>query len=144
MYLARCARREATSHSCSHADADGGICFMDALAFLDRAGKAKVQPVYVLHGDEPFLKRQVRAALRKLVVGDDDSGFSESSHDGASATYGAVVSDVQTIGLLAPRRLVIVEDADAFVTHERARLEQYVANPSPAGVLVLEVNSWPS
>src|SRR5262245_31443794 len=107
---------------------------MDSLAFLDRTDKAVVQPVYVLHGDEPFLKRQVKAALRRLVVG-DDSGFSVSSHDGASTTYGAVLADVQTIGMLAPRRLVLVEDADTFVTRERARLEKYVANPSSAGVL---------
>ena len=39
---------------------------------------------------------------------------------------------------------MIVEDADAFVTKERTRLEQYVASPSTTGVLVLDVQTWPS
>src|SRR5262249_39150824 len=117
---------------------------MDSLALFDRADKAKVQSVYVLHGDETFLKRQVKAVLRKLVLGDDDSGFGLAIHDGESTSFGAVMSDVQTVALLTPRRLVIVEDADSFVTKERARLEKYVAAPSSAGVLVLEVDAWPS
>src|SRR5690349_8061567 len=101
---------------------------MDSLAFLERAEKAVEQPVYVLHGDEAFLRRQVRTALRKLVLGGDDSGFSLSCHEGASASFGAVLSDVQTVGLLTPRRLVIVEDADPFVSRDRAKLEKYVAS----------------
>ena len=43
---------------------------MDALAFLDRAAKSKPQPVYVLTGDEAFLKRQVQAALTDLLLGE--------------------------------------------------------------------------
>ena len=39
---------------------------------------------------------------------------------------------------------MIVEDADPFVTRERARLEKYLAAPSATGVLVLDVQSLPS
>ena len=44
-------------------------------------------------------------------------------------------------------RMIIVENADPFVTRERARLEKFVAElgDRPAtGVLVLEVASWPA
>ena len=34
---------------------------MDSLTFIDRAAKAKPQPLYVLHGEEQFLKRHVIA-----------------------------------------------------------------------------------
>lgn len=117
---------------------------MDSLAFLERAAKAKIEPIYVLHGDEPFLKRQVKLALRKLVFGDDESGFGLAVHEGLTATYAAVMGDVQTVAMLTPRRLVIVDDADPFVSNERARLEKYVAAPSTAGVLLLDVQKWPS
>jgi hypothetical protein len=41
---------------------------MDALAFIDKPPDAKkLAPVYVLHGDEDFLKRQVLSVLRKVV-----------------------------------------------------------------------------
>ncbi len=39
---------------------------------------------------------------------------------------------------------MIVEDADSFVTRERARLEKYLVAPSATGVLVLDVQTWPA
>src|SRR5688500_15554026 len=98
---------------------------MDGLTFLDRAANFKPRPVVVLHGDEDFLKRQVKAALRRGVLGDEDDGFGYAAHDGTTASLGAVLSDVRTPSLLSPRRLVVVENADPFVTRERAKLEKY-------------------
>ena len=55
---------------------------MDCMTFLERAAKAKVQPLYVLHGDEDFLKRLAQAALRTLVLGPEDDGFALSTFPG--------------------------------------------------------------
>jgi DNA polymerase-3 subunit delta len=117
---------------------------MDSQAFLDKAGKQKVQPVYVLHGDEDFLKRQVLAALQGLVLGQPGESFGLSTHAGDKAAFGAVQDELQTLPFLGPRRLVVVENADPFVTRHRAALEKYVADPAPHGVLVLDVKSWPA
>ncbi len=118
---------------------------MEALTFLERLAKAKPQPLYVLHGDEVFLKRQVHLALRRLVLGPEE-GFGVSSHPGDKATWAGVIDDLQTLPFLAPRRLVVVEEADTFVSRERARLEKFVkALPEPGevkGVLVLDVQTW--
>jgi DNA polymerase-3 subunit delta len=117
---------------------------MDSLAFLDKAPKAKLQPIYVLTGDEPFLKRLVLEALKRLALGPegDDLGF--STHPGDRATYAAVFDELQTLPFLSPRRLVLVEDADPFVTRERARLEKYFAEPTARGVLALTVKVFPA
>jgi DNA polymerase-3 subunit delta len=121
---------------------------MDSLTFLDSVAKAKPQPVYAVHGDEAFLKRRVLLALRTLVLGPDDGGFGLSSHPGDKATWAAVRDDLETLPFLSPRRLVVVETADPFVTRERSRLEKYVTEHSkgaaPAGVLVLDLQSLPS
>src|SRR5689334_20933980 len=117
---------------------------MDSLAFLDKAGKQKVQPVYALHGDEDFLKRQVLAALQALVLGQPGESLGLSAHAGDKAVFAAVHDELQTLPFLAPRRLVVVENADPFVTRHRAALEKYVANPAPKGVLVLDVKAWPA
>src|SRR5262249_23135164 len=120
---------------------------MDSLTFLDRIGKATVQPLYVLYGDEPLLKRLVREAVRKLVLGADDDGLAISSHAGDGPPWASVLDDLRTRPFLSPRRLVIVEDADPFVSAERSRLEKYVAdldNAPATGVLVLDVQSWAS
>src|SRR5262245_4120439 len=114
---------------------------MDSLTFLDRLDKAKPQPIYVLHGDEEFLKRQALLGIRRLVLGPDDDGFALASFPGDKAAWADVLDDLQTLPLLAPRRLVVVENADPFVTRERARLERFFADArdrsDPTGVLAL-------
>ena len=117
---------------------------MDSLAFLDRKAEKAPRPIYVLHGEERFLKRRALAVLRTLVLGPDDDGFGVSTHSGDKADYSTISTELASVGIFSPRRLVIVEDADPFVTRERARLEKYVAAPYTTGVLVLEVQSWPS
>jgi DNA polymerase-3 subunit delta len=44
----------------------------------------------------------------------------------------------------AARRLVIVEDADTFVSQYRGELEEYAGRPARDAVLVLDVKTWPS
>src|SRR5262249_45916981 len=127
---------------------------MDSRTFLDRAAKAKPQPVYVLHGEEQFLKRQVIAALCKIVLGPGDDNFDLTTFNGENLTFAALRNELATLPFLSPRRLVVVENADrgrsasrvtdqlapaedtdseetdlpvgSFVTKERKRLEAYV------------------
>lgn len=116
---------------------------MDALQFLDKAARSKRQPVYALVGDEDFLKRRCRDAIIALVVGDADPTFAVSVYPGEKLDFSTVRNDLDTLPFLAPARVVVVEQADPFVTEHRAALERYVAEPSPVGVLVLDVKAFP-
>jgi DNA polymerase-3 subunit delta len=115
---------------------------MDSLAFLERPRKGEPQPIYVLTGDEDFLKRQVVRALQMSILEGDTFGY--SSQAGDKAVWSAIHDELHTLPFLGGRRLVVVEAADPFVTNHRQALEKYVAAPSATGVLVLEVNSWPA
>lgn len=117
---------------------------MEALAFLERTKKGEPQPVYVVMGDEDFLKRQVIAALREAVLGSGDDGFGLSTYPGDKGEFSTVRDDLDTLPFLGGRRLIVVEAADTFVTKYRGNLEKYVGQSSATGVLVLEVKSWPS
>ncbi len=117
---------------------------MDSTTFLDRSGKGKPQPVYVLAGDEPFLKRQVVLALRRWLFGEDDESFGFSTYAGESAVWASVHDELQTLPFLGGRRLVLIDAADPFVTEHRPALERYVQAPSATGVLVLDVKTWPA
>ncbi|MHB1422557.1 MAG: DNA polymerase III subunit delta [Gemmataceae bacterium] len=117
---------------------------MDSLTFLQGAAKAKPRPIYVLHGDEHFLKRRVLAVLRTLVLGPEDDGFGLSSRDGDKAVWAEIHDELETLPFLSSRRLVVLDRADPFVTRERSRLEKYFVEPSKTGVLVLDVQSWPA
>jgi DNA polymerase III subunit delta len=114
---------------------------MDGLSFLQNPGK-KPQPVYAVTGDEPFLKRHVLAALRTMLLGEEENPFGWSVLPGDKATYSAVVNEVATLPFLGTRRVVVVDAADPFVTNYRDRLEKYVASPAATGVLILDVEKW--
>jgi DNA polymerase-3 subunit delta len=119
---------------------------MDSLTFLQRLDKAKPQPFYVLHGDEDLLKRLVLRAIRQLVLGAQDDGFALANHSGDKATWAEVREDLQTLPFLAPCRLVVIENADPFITRERTHLEKLLPDllgkAKPTGVLVLDVQTW--
>ncbi|MCS6853024.1 MAG: DNA polymerase III subunit delta [Gemmataceae bacterium] len=117
---------------------------MDAWEFLERRSEAEPRPVYVIHGDDDFLRRRVRAALRQLVLGEEEDQVSYSTHAGEAADFASIRDQLATLPFLSPRRLVVVEEADPFVSRFRSQLEKYLHAPAPRGVLVLEVKSWSS
>lgn len=116
---------------------------MDALEFLKSVSKAKPQPIYVLHGDEDFLKRQARHALIGMLLGDADPEFAVSAYAGDKADWSVVRSELETMPFLSPRRVVVIDSADPFVTANRAQLELYVGAPAK-GTLILDVKTWAS
>jgi DNA polymerase III subunit delta len=119
---------------------------LPALGYLAHPAKHPAKPVCVLFGDEAFLKRQILVWLRKHVLSGDDGEFSYRSFIGEEIEDPrAVFDELGTVALFGGgQRLVVVNDADPFVSDYRPMLEDYVANPKPTGVLVLEVKSWKS
>jgi DNA polymerase-3 subunit delta len=117
---------------------------MDSLTFLERPPKGKPKPLYVLHGDEDFLKRLVLEAIKALALGKDDDEFSVAAYPGDKAVFATVFDDLQTVPFFGPRRLIVVENADPFVNRNRATLEKVLRDLPDTATLVLEVKSWPS
>ena len=115
---------------------------MEALPFLDKP-PPKRQLVNVLFGDEDFLKRRVRDAIIAAAIGDADPALAVSAYPGDKLDFSTARNDLDTLPFLSPCRVVVVESADAFVTNHRPALERYVQQPSPAGVLVLDVKAFP-
>jgi len=117
---------------------------MDALAFLDKNGKVKRQAYYVLSGDEDFLKRRVLAVLTPLVLGDADPEYALTTFPGDKTDFSTVRNELDSASVFSDRRMVVIDQADPFVTKFRPQLEAYVGDPSEAGVLVLDVKSFPA
>lgn len=115
-----------------------------AFDFLAEKTHAPAPTCCVLFGDEPFLKGLSLAELRRLVLGADEAEFALTRFDGRNAEWRSVADELFTVGLFgAGRRLVVVDDADDFVSDHRAQLEETVARANRTGTLVLIVQSWP-
>ena len=116
-----------------------------ALDYLAQPEKHGPQPVCAVFGDESFLRRQAIHCLRAAVLEGEDGDFSLSSFEGRGTSFRDVHEVLSTVAMFGGgRRLAVVEDADEFVTRYRTQLENYVARPSPNGVLVLDVDALPS
>ncbi len=116
--------------------------------FVKQLAGSKPAPVYVLVGDDPYLRGQARDALVECVFGAEDPGLGIQEFDGPDAAPADVLDALRTPPLLAARFLVFVRQADAsrggsaFLGRARDALERYLEAPSPTGVLCLEVGSW--
>ncbi|MCK6485758.1 MAG: DNA polymerase III subunit delta [Phycisphaerae bacterium] len=95
-------------------------------------------PVHLVTGTDLFIRREVLAALTRKILGDDPpDGLALAEFDGEEAELAAVLDEVRTPGLLAPRRLVRVDNSDEFLTKYRQKVEEYLEHPTEGGVLVL-------
>ena len=83
--------------------------------------------VCVIYGKSDYLRRRaVDAVLARELVGGDPA-LDLIRADGNKAEVAEVLDDVRTTSLLGGRRVVLVEDADTFITRHRGILERYVA-----------------
>ena len=118
---------------------------MDALAFLGKKAP-KLEPMYVVHGDEAFLKRLVLRAIRATALGEDGDESAFSVHSGDKAAFSEVWDELESAPFFAAKRVIQVDGADPFVSKNRAVLERKVeADALPrTGVLLFDVKSWPA
>ena len=118
---------------------------LHAIDFLAAPAKNPPKPVCVAFGDEAFLRGHVLSRIRDAVLTGDDADFSLSVFEGPKANLAEVLDCLDTLAMFGGgRRLVIVEDADKFVTRYRAELEDCVSQPAAGGILVLSLKSWPA
>jgi DNA polymerase-3 subunit delta len=116
-----------------------------ALRYLARAQEFPPRPICVLFGDEPFLKAAALESLRNAVLGGDDAEFCFRSFEGDDVQPRTLFDELATVALFGGgRRMVVVNEADTFVSRYRPELEDYAAAPKRTGVLVIEVDTWPA
>lgn len=110
---------------------------------------ASIPPIFVIFGDEEFRKVQaLEQTLDRLLPPDVDRGMALCEYDGAKPeeaggpAIAAVLADLRTLPFLADRRVVLIRDADRFVSAYREKLEEYCRAPSAVGTLVLECRTF--
>jgi DNA polymerase III delta subunit len=101
-----------------------------------------VKPVYALVGDDSFLQLQELARITASIGADAQ----RMDYDGESAQLAEVLDELRCYSMFGGgcNKLVVVRNADAFVTKFREQLEDYVGAPSDSGTLVLRLSSLPA
>ena len=100
--------------------------------------------IYVIAGKEPSLNSAESEKLidELLQPQQKTTGLLNTEPDKVSITE--ILDELRTIPFLTDKRVVLVKDADKFISENRELLEKYFDAPSPTGILVLTVNTWQS
>lgn len=111
--------------------------------FFDLDASSPIPAVVVLFGRDAFLRRLAGEQVKAGVLG-QDADVPYAKLTGSVATWADVADEVNTMSLFggSGRRLVVLEEADSFVTKFRDELEKFLERKRSGGVLVLQVDRW--
>ena len=116
--------------------------------FAEHKAHGEPLPIYVLRGADPYLLDKGRHIVRERAIGGAEPGMAILELDGAGAQLADVLDALRTMPFLAPRRLVLIREADAFFSpknqgqRNREAILKYLEAPCPTGVLCLETATW--
>lgn len=97
--------------------------------------------IAVLHGPEEMRKREALDALRAALEASHGT-LEIFTYDGKTAALADVLDELRSFSLMQTYKIVIVDEADQFVTNHREPLERYAAAPVGNTTLVLRSIKW--
>lgn len=83
--------------------------------------KQEFRHVYLLYGDEDYLRLQFRDNLKKAIVGDDDMNY--SFYSGTGTNIDDVMSSAETLPFFAERRMIVLDECGFFVRPPKQLLD---------------------
>ena len=106
--------------------------------------KTDIKPIYVIASKDEFLACGQLNSLVGSLLEPEQMQMCLLQTDGDNIAAAEVFDELRTLPFLAERRVVVLTDADKFVSENRELLEKYFEKPASTGVLVLAVSSWKS
>ena len=89
--------------------------------------------IYLLYGEEAYLRRQYRDRLKDALIGDDTMNY--HYYEGKNISIGEVIDQAETLPFFAQRRLIMIENSGFFKSGGDA-LADYLKEPAPAAYFV--------
>ncbi len=87
----------------------------------------QIRSAYLLSGEEALLREDALRDIREAVLGDAPADFNFDRLDGQNATAAQLTDSVQTLPVMAPRRLVVLRDPEAARGRDKGLLDAVAA-----------------
>lgn len=94
------------------------------------------QSVYLLYGEEEYLKKQYRDKLKKAMVGEDTMNY--SYFEGNKISVKEILEIAETLPFFAERRLIIIEDSGFFKSSQEELAEYIKKQPDYLNFVFVE------
>ena len=109
----------------------------DLRRLQQRAEKKAIEPLYLFLGDEGFLMEEALQTIRAQVLQPETKDFNFDSFWANEVDSGRVREAVETLPMMALKRLVILRDVDDWKDAEWEALYPLFENPVDSAVFVL-------
>lgn len=94
------------------------------------------KPVYLLYGEEAFLKQSYKKKLRAAISGDDTMNY--NYFEGKGLDMNELISLADTMPFFSERRLILIEDSGFFKTSSEALAEYLPTMPDTTCIVFVE------
>jgi DNA polymerase-3 subunit delta len=98
-----------------------------------------LKPVYALVGEDSFLQMERLAQILRQAPSD----ATRIDVDGERAELADVFDELRSFAMFGGSKLVVMRNADDFISRFREQLEDYLEHPSTSATLVMRVKSLP-
>lgn len=95
-----------------------------------------LKPVYALAGDSSYLQLEKLAELLRLAPVDAQ----RMDVEGETAELADVFDELRSFAMFGGGKVVVMRDAEEFISRYRDAFEDYLANPSTSATLILRSN----
>ena len=96
----------------------------------------QLKNLYLLYGEEAYLRRQYRDRLKSAIIGDDTMNY--HYFEGKDVSVGEVIDLAETMPFFADKRLIVLENSGLFKSSGE-QLAEYLANqPESTAFLLIE------
>ncbi len=113
------------------------MALLDAQKFYKDLEQGRLAPLYFIFGEEPYLLNQSAERFKYAVLSEGAADFNLSIFYANDADVNVVRDAVETLPMMAPRRLVILKEAQDLSDKEWATLEPLFESAVDSTVFVL-------
>ncbi len=113
------------------------MALVDSQKFYRDLEKGTLAPLYFLFGEEPYLLNQSAQRFKHAVLSEGAADFNFTSFYASDADAQNIRDAVETLPMMAPRRLVILKEAQELTDREWQELEPLFITPVDSTVFVL-------
>ena len=90
--------------------------------------------IYLLFGEEAYLRKQYRDKLKEAIIGDDNMNY--HYYEGKDISIGEVIDQAETLPFFAQRRLIVLENS-GFLKSGGEQLAEYFSAPAQTTYFLL-------
>lgn len=110
---------------------------MDANKIIADIKNRKLQPIYLLHGEEPYYIDLVSDTIEQHVLNEGQKGFDQTVLYGKDTDFSAIINAAKRYPMMSDFQVIMVKEAQNLKWKDDGLLQAYLENPMRSTVLVL-------